>query len=139
MAGEGIRTLRRQHDMLQKEFSCSYLDRACIEHSLKLQKNITTASVIIMLAREGLFIAELVLWVRSIFLSSFITLTHGLSRRLGLFSFNLLSTFRIVGSITGIVAIHTRPKASSRHPSSAPVSASSPSLVLSLVSCSEST
>ena len=59
-----------------------------------------------MLAREGLFIAELVLWCPLLFVSGFVTFKHGLSRQLGWFSLTLLSIFRIVGAITGIIAIH---------------------------------
>jgi hypothetical protein len=59
-----------------------------------------------MYAREGLFIAELVLWVPLLFFSSFVTFKHGLSRQMGWFSLTLLSLFRIIGAITGIIAIH---------------------------------
>lgn len=59
-----------------------------------------------MLAREVLFIIELILWPPTLVTAIYVATKQGFSRQLGWFSLCMLGIFRTLGAATGIAAIH---------------------------------
>ncbi|KAJ9659859.1 hypothetical protein H2198_002928 [Neophaeococcomyces mojaviensis] len=58
-----------------------------------------------MYSREVLYIIELVYWVPASVVSCYVTFKHGFSRQMGWFNLTMLSLFRIIGAVTGLIAI----------------------------------
>jgi len=58
-----------------------------------------------MQPKEILYIIELIYWLPASVLCFYVTFKHGFSRQMGWFSLTMLSIFRIIGAITGFLAI----------------------------------
>jgi hypothetical protein len=58
-----------------------------------------------MQSREVLYIIELIYWVPASIVSGYVMFKHGFSKQMGWYSLTLLSIFRIIGAITGILVI----------------------------------
>lgn len=58
-----------------------------------------------MQSREVLYIIELLYWVPASLVSGYVMYKHGFSKQMGWYSLTLLSVFRIIGAITGILVI----------------------------------
>lgn len=58
-----------------------------------------------MQSREVLYIIEILYWVPASIVSGYVMYVHGFSKQMGWYSLGLLSIFRIIGAITGILGI----------------------------------